>query len=123
MIPEFKSFTVHDQTQILTHKGMITVHGLYVLKQIPDGFEPSDAGKNCHKSLTVQNGFAIPARRPTVTRVQARPESPGVRFSELLSGYECSIRTWVTFYSKDIAYTLLTRSTLFTLNPTLDTIP
>jgi|GEM_PF-4758322 len=40
---------------------------------------------------------------------------------EVLGRY--SLRTWVTFYSKDIGYTLLTRSTLFTLNPTLDTIP
>jgi hypothetical protein len=34
-----------------------------------------------------------------------------------------SIKTWVTFYYQDIGYTLLTKSTLFTLNPTLDTIP
>jgi hypothetical protein len=34
-----------------------------------------------------------------------------------------SIRTWVTFYSNDIGYTLLTRSTLSKFNPTLDTIP
>jgi hypothetical protein len=52
----------------------------------PNGFELSSTGKNFHKSLTLQNGFAIPARRPKVAHVRDSPESPGVRFSNWLSG-------------------------------------